>query len=64
MPNALKIFHVAWYTFNPSTWEAEARGSPSLRLGLQSKFQNSQGYTEKNQNNKTLPYQEDHKRAV
>jgi hypothetical protein len=33
-------------TFNPSTWEAEAaaiRGQP----GLQSEFQDSQGYTEK-----------------
>jgi hypothetical protein len=35
-------------TFNPSIWEAEAgkflsRGQP----GLQSKFQDSQGYTEK-----------------
>jgi hypothetical protein len=34
------------HTFNPSTWEAEAggvRGQP----GLQSEFQDSQGYTEK-----------------
>jgi hypothetical protein len=30
------------HTFNPSTWEAEA-GQP----GLQSEFQDSQGYTEK-----------------
>ena len=54
---------VVAHTFNPSTWEAEAgrflsRGQP----GLQSKFQDSQGYTEKsclekqkqtNSNNKT-----------
>ena len=32
----------ARYAFNPSTWEAEA-GQP----GLQSEFQDSQGYTEK-----------------
>jgi hypothetical protein len=36
------------HAFNPSTWEAEAgdfwvRGQP----GLQSEFQESQGYTEK-----------------
>jgi hypothetical protein len=34
------------HTFSPSTWEAEAggvRGQP----GLQSEFQDSQGYTEK-----------------
>jgi hypothetical protein len=32
------------YTFNPSTWEADVwvRGQP----GLQSQFQDSQGYTE------------------
>jgi hypothetical protein len=30
------------HTFNPSTWEA-VRGQP----GLQSEFQDSQGYTEK-----------------
>jgi hypothetical protein len=41
---------VVAHAFNPSTWEAEAggflfwvRGQP----GLQSKFQDSQGYTEK-----------------
>jgi hypothetical protein len=43
--------------FNPSTWEAEAGGSPSLRPpGLYNEFQDSQGYTEKpyleNQKNK------------
>jgi hypothetical protein len=34
------------HTFNPNTWEAEVgrfRGQP----GLQSEFQDSQGYTEK-----------------
>jgi hypothetical protein len=39
---------VAAHAFNPSTWEAEAgdfwvQGQP----GLQSEFQDSQGYTEK-----------------
>jgi hypothetical protein len=39
---------VVAHTFNPSTWEAEAgdfwvQGQP----GLQSEFQDSQGYTEK-----------------
>jgi hypothetical protein len=41
---------VVAYAFDPSTWEAEAeaadfwvRGQP----GLQSEFQDSQGYTEK-----------------
>jgi hypothetical protein len=35
-----------WYTtFNPSTWEAGAGGF--LSSGLQSEFQDSQGYTEK-----------------
>jgi hypothetical protein len=34
--------------FDPSTLEAEAGGSPSLdQPGLQSEFQDSQGYTEK-----------------
>jgi hypothetical protein len=50
---------VVVHAFNPSTWEAEAgrflsRGYP----GLQSEFQDSQGYTEKpclekTNNNKT-----------
>jgi hypothetical protein len=37
------------HTFNPSTWEAEAGGFLSSRgqPGLQSKFQDSQGYTKK-----------------
>ena len=37
------------YTFNISTWEAEADGSPWVRghPGLQSEFQGSQDYTEK-----------------
>ena len=36
------------HTFNPSTWEAEAGGSLSVQgqADLQSKFQDSQGYTE------------------
>ena len=43
------------HAFNPSTWEAEAGGF--LSSGLQSEFQDSQGYTEKsylkkNQNKK------------
>jgi hypothetical protein len=36
---------VVVHTFNPSTWEAEAGGF--LSSGLQSEFQDSQGYTEK-----------------
>jgi hypothetical protein len=36
------------HAFNPSTWEAEAGGFLSSRhAGLQSEFQDSQGYTEK-----------------
>jgi hypothetical protein len=35
------------HAFNPSTWEAEAGGFLSSRPGLQSEFQDSQGYTEK-----------------
>jgi hypothetical protein len=39
---------VVVHAFNPSTWEAEAGGFLSLRKpGLQSEFQDSQGYTEK-----------------
>jgi hypothetical protein len=39
---------VAVHAFNPSTWEAEAGRFLSLRQpGLQSEFQDSQGYTEK-----------------
>jgi hypothetical protein len=39
---------VVVHTFNPSTREAEAGGFLSLRQpGLQSEFQDSQGYTEK-----------------
>jgi hypothetical protein len=38
---------VVAHTFNPSTQEAEAGGFLSLRPGLQSEFQDSQGYTEK-----------------
>jgi hypothetical protein len=39
---------VVAHAFNPSTWEAEAGGFLSLRPdGLQSEFQDSQGYTEK-----------------
>ena len=34
-------------TFNPSTWEAEAGGSLQDQSGLQSQFQDSQGYTKK-----------------
>ena len=44
-----KSWAVVAHSFNPSTWEAEA--SPSLCIqgqpGLQSKFQDNQGYTEK-----------------
>jgi hypothetical protein len=40
---------VVAHTFNPSTWETEAGGFLSSRpSGLQSEFQDSQGYTEKN----------------
>jgi hypothetical protein len=37
------------HAFNPGTWEAEAGGSLQIRgqPGLQSDFQDSQGYTEK-----------------
>ena len=37
------------HAFNPSTWEAEASGSlwDQGQPGLQSEFQDSQGYTEK-----------------
>jgi hypothetical protein len=37
------------HTFNPSTWEAEAGGSLWVwgQPGLQSKFQDSQGYNSK-----------------
>jgi hypothetical protein len=36
------------HAFNPSTWEAEAGGFLGSRpAGLQSDFQDSQGYTEK-----------------
>jgi hypothetical protein len=36
------------HAFNPSTWEAEAgRFLSSSQPGLQSEFQDSQGYTEK-----------------
>jgi hypothetical protein len=40
---------VVAHAFNPSTWEAEAGGFLSSRpaSGLQSEFQDSQGYTEK-----------------
>jgi hypothetical protein len=37
---------VVAHTFNPSTWEAEAGKFPG-QPGLQSEFQDSQGYTEK-----------------
>jgi hypothetical protein len=36
------------HTYNPSTWEAEASGFLNLsQPGLQSEFQDNQGYTEK-----------------
>jgi hypothetical protein len=40
---------VVVHGFNPSAWEAEAGGFLSSRgqPGLQSEFQDSQGYTEK-----------------
>jgi hypothetical protein len=39
---------VVVHAFDPSTWEAEAGGFLSLiQPGLQSEFQDSQGYTEK-----------------
>jgi hypothetical protein len=39
-----------WWRTNPSTWEAEAEAGgflSSSQPGLQSEFQDSQGYTEK-----------------
>ena len=41
---------VVAHAFNPSTQEAEASGSLYVQVqpGLQSEFQDSQGYTEKN----------------
>jgi hypothetical protein len=48
------------HTFNPSTWEAEAgefRGQP----GLQSEFQDNQGYTEKPCLKKQKQKQKSHK---
>jgi hypothetical protein len=49
-PTFIKDFNkpgVVAHDFNPSTWEAEAGGFLSLRLpGLQSEFQDSQGYRE------------------
>jgi hypothetical protein len=42
------------HAFNPKTWEAEAGGSEfEASLGLQSEFQDSQGYTEKPRLEKT-----------
>ena len=39
---------VVAHAFNPSTWQAEAGGFlSSSQPGLQSEFQDSQGYTEK-----------------
>jgi hypothetical protein len=38
---------VVAHAFNPSTWEAEAGRFLSSKPGLQSEFQDSQGYTEK-----------------
>jgi hypothetical protein len=35
------------YTFNPSTWEAEAGRFLSSRPAWSTEFQDSQGYTEK-----------------
>jgi hypothetical protein len=51
-PSFLKIDAVSRavvaHAFNPSTWEAEAgRFLSSSQPGLQSEFQDSQGYTEK-----------------
>jgi hypothetical protein len=43
-----KSWAVLAHAFNPRTWEAEAGGFLSLsQPGLQSEFQDSQGYTEK-----------------
>jgi hypothetical protein len=42
------LLGVVAHTFNPSTWEAEAGGFlVQVQPGLQSEFQDSQGYTEK-----------------
>ena len=35
------------HAFSPSTWKAETGGSLQGQSGLQSEFQNYQGYTEK-----------------
>jgi hypothetical protein len=51
----LKKVYVCWamvaHAFNPSTWDAETGGYLRLwvqgQTGLQSEFQDSQGYTEK-----------------
>jgi hypothetical protein len=42
------MIKVVAHAFNPSTWQAEAGGFlSSSQPGLQSEFQDSQGYTEK-----------------
>lgn len=38
---------VLMHTFNPCTWETEASGSHRGQPGLQSKFRDSQGYTQR-----------------
>jgi hypothetical protein len=49
---------VVVHTFNPSTWEAEAGGFlVQGQSGLQSEFQDSQGYTEKHCLEKTTAKQ-------
>lgn len=44
----LKTLILEWWPFNPSTWETCRQiDLSSGQLGLQSKFQDSQGYIEK-----------------
>ena len=52
-----KTLEVVAHTFNPSTQEAEAGGPPWVRgqPGLQSQFQDSQGYTQRNSVLKPTP---------
>jgi hypothetical protein len=42
-----KCWAVVAHGFYPSTWDAEAGGSLSLRPAWSAEFQDSQGYTEK-----------------
>jgi hypothetical protein len=55
------MLSVVAHAFNPSTWEAEAGGFLSSRPAWSTKFQDSQGYTEKScleKQNKTKQQQQ------